>query len=412
MSSERPRLDNFWNYYKGRQNILQKHASDVGKPCNRIVANYCSNIVQNYKGYIIGVPVAYSSEHDISAISEILNYNDEDSENSELLKDALIFGSAYEVNYIDEDKKQRFKRLDPRECIPIYDTTINQELLYVIRFFNVDTVDSELDKYIIEVYGASSIRTYQGANGFTTISLLEERPHFFNQVPITVFQLNNDGTNIFENIMTLQDAYNSLQSSEVDDFESFCDAYLILKGLTADEEDLKQMKENRVLLLDTDSEATYLTKSISDTQIENMLQRINDTIHKISNSPDFNDEKLMAQSGIAMRYKLIGFENVSAGIVNQMTKALQKRIELICSILSLKGEEVWRDINIIFTRNLPVNTLELAEMANKLRGLVSDRTLLANLPIVPDVDAELEQLQAEKLANMSMFKFGVNNDAE
>nr|DAH16082.1 MAG TPA: PORTAL PROTEIN [Caudoviricetes sp.] len=42
----------------------------------------------------------------------------------------------------------------------------------------------------------------------------------------------------------------------------------------------------------------------------------------MSNSPDFNDEKLMAQSGIAMKYKLIGFENVSSAIVANMTKAL------------------------------------------------------------------------------------------
>jgi hypothetical protein len=46
--------------------------------------------------------------------------------------------------------------------------------------------------------------------------------------------------------------------------------------------------------MDSDASAEYLTKSVSDTQIENMLKNINDTIHKIANSPDFNDEKLLA----------------------------------------------------------------------------------------------------------------------
>jgi SPP1 family phage portal protein len=60
-----------------------------------------------------------------------------------------------------------------------------------------------------------------------------------------------------------------------------------------------------------------------------------------------------------MRYKLVGFENVASSIVANMTKALQRRIELICEILTLTGgEEMWRDVNITFTRNLPVNTLE------------------------------------------------------
>jgi len=124
-----------------------------------------------------------------------------------------------------------------------------------------------------------------------------------------------------------------------------------------------------------------------------MLSNINDTIHKIANSPDFNDEKFMAQSGIALRYKLVGFENTSSAIVSRMTKALQKRIELITEIMNLTGESMWRDIEIHFTRNLPVNTLEIAQMVNQLRGLVSDATLLSQLPFVTDVDRELEILQ-------------------
>lgn len=206
--------------------------------------------------------------------------------------------------------------------------------------------------------------------------------------------------------MTLQDAYNKLLSSEVDDFEAFCDAYLVLKGITADAEDLANMKQNRVLIMDADAEAAYLTKNVSDTQIENMLQNINDTIHKIANSPDFNDEKLMAQSGIAMRYKLIGFENISSNIVANMTKALQKRIELICSILNLKGSDnQWRDVEIIFTRNLPTNINDTAQVINQLRGVVSDKTLLSLLPFIQDVDAELDQMKAEKEQNMSLYNF-------
>lgn len=210
--------------------------------------------------------------------------------------------------------------------------------------------------------------------------------------------------------MTLQDAYNKLLSSEVDDFESFCDAYLVLKGCQADADDLVAMKQNRVLMMDADAEASYLTKSVSDTQIENMLKNINDTIHKIANSPDFNDEKLMAQSGIAMRYKLLGFENVSSNIVANMIKALQKRIELICSILALtNGDSKWRDIQIVFTRNLPENITDTAQAINQLRGIVSDKTLLSLLPFIKDVDAELEQIQQEKEANMSMYGFDTMN---
>lgn len=392
---------------------MQKVATDIGKPCNRIVTNYCYNIVQNYLGYITGIDVAYSSPNDFDAIQDVLNYNDVRTEDSEYLRNALIFGRAFEINYVDEDAIQRFKVLDSRECIPIYSNDLNNDLLYVIRYYVADTVNNDQDEYYIEVYGNKFIRKYKSSNAFATLSLLEEQPNYYNQVPVTVFSLNTDEESVFDKVMTLQDAYNKLLSSEVDDFESFCDAYLVLKGCMADADDLVAMKQNRVLMMDADAEASYLTKSVSDTQIENMLKNINDTIHKIANSPDFNDEKLMAQSGIAMRYKLVGFENVSSNIVANMTKALQKRIELICSILHLTGSDnTWRDVHIVFTRNLPENITETAQVINQLRGIVSDKTLISLLPFIKDVDAEVEQLQEQKEANMDMYGFNAQSNTD
>lgn len=392
---------------------MRKVASDVGKPCNRIVSNYCFNIVQNYQGYITGIDISYLSQTNIDAIQDILNYNDVRTEDNELLRNALIFGKSFEINYVDEDAKQRFKVLDSRECIPVYSNDLNNDLLYVIRYYIADTINNSQDEYYIEVYGNEFIRKYKSSNAFATLSLLDEKPNIYKQVPITVFNLNSDEESIFDKVMTLQDAYNKLLSSEVDDFESFCDAYLVLKGCMADADDLVAMKQNRVLMMDTDAEASYLTKSVSDTQIENMLKNINDTIHKISNSPDFTEDTFMSQSGVAIKYKLIGFENVASNIVANMTKALQRRIELICSILSLTdGETKWRDIQIVFTRNLPQNITDTAQAINQLRGIVSDKTLISLLPFIKDVDVELEQIQQEKEANMSMYGFDTNSESE
>lgn len=392
---------------------MNKIATDVGKPCNRIVSNYCFNIVQNYQGYITGIDISYLSQTNIDAIQDILNYNDVRTEDNELLRNALIFGKSFEINYVDEDAKQRFKVLDSRECIPVYSNDLNNDLLYVIRYYVADTINNTQDEYYIEVYGNEFIRKYKSSNAFATLSLLEEKPNVYKQVPITVFSLNTDEVSIFDQVMTLQDAYNKLLSSEVDDFESFCDAYLVLKGCVADADDLVAMKQNRVLMMDTDAEASYLTKSVSDTQIENMLKNINDTIHKISNSPDFTEDTFMSQSGVAIKYKLIGFENVASNIVANMIKALQRRIELICSILSLTdGETKWRDIQIVFTRNLPQNITDTAQAINQLRGIVSDKTLISLLPFIKDVDAEVKQLQKEKEANMSMYGFDTNSTTD
>ena len=391
---------------------MKKQATGLGKPANKVVVNYCYNIVQNYRGYLTGIDIAYSSDKDIYQVFEVLNYNDVKQEDSNYLQDALIYGCAYEIAYIDEWGKHRFKTLDPKNVIPIYDDTLDQDLVYCIRFWSNRIADK--DFYIVEVYSQSEIKTYKSDMGFQTFELIKEEPHYFGMVPITVFELNNDRVSIFDQIMTLQDAYNKLLSAEVDDFESFADAYLVLKGMMGtDPEDLADMKRNRALLLDNDAEASYLTKNISDTQIQNMLNNINDNIHKIANSPDFNDDKFMAQTGIAMRFKLVQFENASSAIEAEMRKALQRRIELICAIGNIKGDNLsFDDVKITFTRNLPTNLTETAQVVNSLRGLVSDQTLLSLLPFVEDSQAELDRLNQQKQMNMDMYSFTPGNEEE
>lgn len=412
---ELPKLNKYYNYYSGKQAITQKVASDTGKPCNIVVVNYCYNIVMNYLGYMTGIEIGYDNDGRFDDIIDVLKYNDVKAEDSEFLRNALIFGRAFEINYIDEEGKQRFRTLDPRECVPIYDNTLNNELLYVVRFYSEDLVNKSQESYIVEVYSDSSVTRYRSAAGFASFLPIGEDPHFFDQCPVTVFSLNKEEVSIFDKVMSLQDAYNELLSSEVDDFAAFADAYLVLKGITADEEDLVSMKEHRVLMMDADADASYLTKSIGDTQIQNMLQNVNDQIHKISASPDFNDDKFMAQSGIAMRYKLVGFENAASAIESNMKKALQRRLELICGILGLiggTGEELWREAQITFTRNLPNDLTQTVQIVNQLRGIVSQETLLTLLPFVQNVDEEMERVRAEKEESMELYNFAPVGDED
>ena len=407
-TAELPRLIKYRDYYNGKQAITYKEASDAGKPCNKVVVNYCYNIVQNYLGYITGIEIGYDNDGRFDEIIDVLKYNDVKAEDSELLRNALIYGRSFEINYIDEEGKQRFRTLPSTECIPVYESTLSNELLYVIRFYSESPVNEASDRYIVEVYSGDRIRRYRSTMGFSSFALLDEDFHAFGQCPVTVFSLNAEEVSVFDRVISLQDAYNELLSDEVDDFEAFADAYLVLKGITADEEDLTGMKEHRVLMMDADADASYLTKSIGDTQIQNMLQNVNDQIHKISASPDFNDDKFMAQSGIAMRYKLVGFENAASAIESNMRKALQRRLELISAIIGLKEggeEELWREAQITFTRNLPSDLTQTVQIVNQLRGIVSQETLLRLLPFVQDVDEEMERVKAEKEESLELYNF-------
>jgi SPP1 family phage portal protein len=101
-------------------------------------------------------------------------------------------------------------------------------------------------------------------------------------------------------------------------------------------------------------------------------------------------------------------ETRAAKICAAMEKALQRRIEIICGIASLKyGEEVFRDIEIEFKRNIPEDLTATVNLVNSLQGIVSNATLLSQIPFITDVNAELEAVEEEKQANMEMYSFGL-----
>jgi SPP1 family phage portal protein len=404
-----PKLQKWKDYYDGKHNILNKTYSDKTKTCNKIVTNYCKIVTETYAGYICGKPVSYSSNNNISDVQEVINYNDDNAENIAFCTNALIFGVAYELQWLDKYSKTRYSQVNPLNAFAVYDNTLDNNLLYFVRWYDVDSLDDNKEM-IVEVYSASSIKRYKTDSIGGSLAFIEEIPHYFGDVPVSVFWLNETTEdNIFNCIVSLNDAYNELQSCEIDDFSAFCDAYLTLAGMDAEKEDIAEMKENRVLILPTGGTAKWLTKNASDTQIVNMLDNIKRNIFNVSSCPNMSDETFLAQSGTALAYKLVGFENVASGIVAKFTKAIQRRIELICNILNLKASDaIWRDIQINFVRNLPVNLTETINLVNSLKGTVSDATLLAQIPFIADVDAELEAIQNQKQNNMALYNFGDN----
>lgn len=404
----RPRLEKYKNYYDGLQKILSKQYTDESKPCNKTVINYCKNITDSYCGYL-ATPghISYRSNNDITEIMNILRYNDFQSEDSDFLKDALIYSVAHELMYIDSEAKTRFKLINPLTCFGVYDNSLSADLLYFVRFYKVSDWDDS-DNYAVDVYSNTSVKHYSMKGAFSTPSFISEEPHYFGQCPANILVMP-DEKSIFDCIMSEQDSINELLSAEIDDYSAFCDAFLVIEDAELDEETVATMKTNRVLQLPVGAKAYWLTKAANDAQVENILKRLHDSIYRTAQCPDFSSESFIGgvSSGIAIQYRLTGMETRAGKIEAEMKKALQRRVEIICGMASLKlGEEVFRDIEIEFKRNIPADEAALINMINSLKGTVSDATLLSQLPFITDVEAELEAVKEQKQNNMDIFGGG------
>lgn len=391
--------------------------NDITKPNNKTANPYASYITDTLVGYFMGEPVSYNAEDKnlLQEINMIFSYNDEADENAELAKDASIFGVAFEELYFSEDDKMiRFKRLDPKEIIPIYDKTIEENLIAVIRYYEDYDFVKNKKSYIIEVIDDVEIIRYRTTDTFSSFTLLENYPHYFGMVPVAIYENNEDQMGDFEKVIDLIDAYDKMESDTLNDFEYFVDAYLALYGFTADAEDIQQMKQNRVLLMDEGTSAEWLIKSENDATTENMKNRLDNDIHKFAKCPNLSDEDFASNaSGVAIKFKLLGTENLTSIKERKFKKGLQQRLELISMINGLVRTGFdWRAIEIIFTRNIPSNDTDIANMVNTLSGIVSDETLLAQIPFVEDVEAELERIkqqkEEDKLNNPFFQQGGIN----
>ena len=402
-SEERTRILKMKNYYKGLNEGIDKRVyTDINKPSNRLYSGYPSYITDNFVGYILGQPISYKSDNEDLLEKLNLNflYNDEIDNNTTLAQEQSICGYAYELLYIDEDSNVRFKSVDTEDMIVVYENTLEEKELFAIRY-----VLDEDNKGTVYVYTKSNIEAYTIENN-TLGNLIEEecQENYFIDVPICTYENNRQRIGDFEKVLSLIDAYDFANSDTANDFEYFTNALLVISGVTMDEKDEEgrplNFKDNRVLnFVDNDGKAEYLIKNINDTALENYKNRINLDIHKFSNVIDISDKNFGNNlSGIAMKYKLLGMENIASIKESKFRKGLMKRIELLTHFLnlSINSDFTYTEITPVFTRNIPSNDVETVEMIKQLYGMISDKTLLSQLPFIEDVQAELDAIQKKK----------------
>lgn len=400
------RYELLFDYYIGKHSI-QNRPMDNSKPNNKLIDNFAEYITNVKTGYFMGNPVRYAMD-DLKLfeeIKEILEYNDEQDNNSELAKLSSIFGHAFELMYIDSDGKLRFKYIPPTQMFMVYGLDIEQTPIGAVRYYSIGTGKDKTT--YAELYLTNKIVYLKGQNNSLTV--YNEVKHSFGDVPVTEFINNDERLGDFESVITLIDAYEVVMADSVNEVQYFNDAYLVIRNLMAtDKEDIQDMKNNRIIQLDENGEADWLIKNINDTHVQNVLDRIQTDIHRFSKTPNLTDENFASNlSGVAIRFKLWGLEQDAINKERKFKRGLQRRFELIANFMGQVYRKPfnWLDIKIIFTRNIPTNLLEQSQVVTNLNGVVSRKTLLSILPFVDDPVEELKLIEEEDLKQIDQFGF-------
>lgn len=408
-SLEQERFAKLYDYYIGKHAICERKRSSDNIANNRIVCNHAKYIVDIAKSYLVGNPVSYtcSDGYDIEAVKNSFAVQDMPSVDAELEKVMSIYGKAYEMVYANEESEPMSVCLPPTNTFIVYGSAVGEIPLYGVHYYKKRDIDGSVTGVCCVICDDKMIYTYENdADSFLHMKLTDKQRHYFGALPIVEYRNNEEMQGDFEQLIPLIDAYNVLESDRVNDKEQFVDAFLFLTGIDLDSEQAKKLREERILMGYEGATAQYLAKVMSESDVEVLKDSLKTDIHRFSMIPDLSDQTFGTNlSGVAIKYKLMGFEQHVRNKERYFTKSLKKRFELYINFLSLKGAMEYvpiHRIEVAFTRNLPVNELEVSQMVQNLSGIATSETLLSQLSFVGDPKEEAQLAAKEGMLNEKM----------
>jgi len=394
-------------YYMGKHDIFDRQKENDGAKNNKVMINHAKYITDTNVGYLLGNPVDYQVGtdketgeplYDIDPILDAYKKQTINDLDTEIAKDVSIYGLQYEYVYANEEAEPKSCEIDNSNAVIVYDDTVEHNKLFGLIYREVK--EGEKFKYYDIIFVDKEKEIHYKSTDKTLTKEGEEKPHAFGDVPLICYKNNPEFLGDFEPVISLIDAYNLLQSDRVNDKEQLVDAILCLYGMDFDSDQAEMLKTYRMLAnIPADAKAEYLIKTLQEGDVDILRQTLEKDIHKISMTPNMSDENFVGNSsGVAIRYKLLAFEQNIKNKERYMEKGLMERFKLYNNFLTKmsKMQEVpIEEVDAVFKRNLPSNDFEISQMINNLSDYLSAETLISQLSFVKDASEEVELKKTE-----------------
>ena len=399
-------IDYLYNYYKGKQPILEK-TKIVRPEINNInLENHAFEIVEFKKSYVYGEPIQYVQKGEkegekinpeISLLNKFMESEDKSSLDKELAEWQYISGTAYrwtEVDSEDEEDEAPFEMSvpDPRRTFVVYNSGIKEYPLFsgYISYFTKNIMTNDKPPLVVN-YRVVTIYTDQYKYVFSeeekenefkilpqpiTINGKEEKVNKYKlEIPgqrIIEYPLNNSRLGLIELVMSDLEAINKIKSADLDGIDQFIQSLLVFVNQEIDLATFKKLVANGAIEVSSSdpnkpadvklltNQLTHTeTKVVSDDRYESMLSivgipRLN---HKASGG-DTGQARLLGE-GWTMADERAKQDELS------FKKSERKMLKLVINICKYKTKDKdekienlkLSDIDIKFTRNKSDNLL-------------------------------------------------------
>lgn len=379
-------------------------------------------------------------------IDYISKYNDEATEFYNLAYDYFGMRACYEILYENEENEIVYTNQSALNTIGIFDysTPVNQ--IGQLRKWTEKSKDN-VDITIVELTTKNGKKYYSPTpNDYKKLQedKTRRKEGKWNMLPCIAIE-NEMGLSCFELVISLICAYERVIQNSRNTFQYNDDAKLKVIGYTPDEDllipetdkegkpiinengtvkmktnPLREQEDKAMLNMkvfytpDKEGDIAWAEKNIQDTALQNHKKTLIDLISMISGVPNITDLGFTnADNASALDRKFFALEQIITSADKQFKKALLRRWETIIDRINKRKHKQYdfRSIKIDLLRNLPTDKDTETTRALKLRGLLSDESIIDMLPDDFDSISELEKIDKQNEENIkknmeNMLKMG------
>ena len=426
-----PERKKYGDYYDGKNAIVKQGAVE-NRPNYSINVNMAKYIIDVATAYTFGVPVSYRTENEqqkaiLDKLQYILKNCNANKVDFKQGGDMSTYGVSYQLILAPNENKSiygivrkqpkiedriKIKSLSPLQTFYVVDSTILENPVCAVYMYNY--TEKNINKVRVYVYDNTFLYVYNGTGG--TIGNLESKePHNMGAIPVIQCMNNEDAYSDIQGVVDLLDSLSLCVSNNTDDLQSIANAILFVSGAGLNEEQIANVNTTKIAQSPAGgAKMEWVIKNINPEATKQQIDYLLDFIFQISQVPDLTDDSFGGnQSGVAMQYKLWGMDQLWITKTSNYEEALYQRLRILLHLLQYQFDSnvaLLDDITITFSKNLPTDTANIIDTVVKLKGIVADDTLLAQIPFVEDVEAELDKL--EKQAERDADLYGFNNNKE
>ena len=281
----------------------------------------------------------------------------------------------------------------------VYDDTIAQRPFFAVRYYLNE--DNRLQG---EIYTSDKVYDFiQGEKGY---QIINDQPHYYQDVPVIEYVNNDERQGIFEPVISMINAFNKALSEKANDVDYFADAYLAILGVQLDKDGLQKIRDNRIInFFGTDDPeqiknivVEFLQKPDGDSSQEHLLDRLEKLIYQMAMVTNLNSESFGNASGVGLLFKLQEMENLALAAERKFTSGMNRRFKMLfrlpTNVPSSQSEE-WFNLEFTFHRNIPKDVLSEIQAAQEAAGLLPLEDRVSMVSTVKDPKATAEQMKEE-----------------